>query len=87
MSTEILFALKEAVKALKGGSGTKHKFGAKDIKATRLSLGLTQEEFAVKLGVSVQAVRSWEQGGKKPGALSLALLGALLAEARQVEHA
>jgi putative transcriptional regulator len=88
MQNEILTSLREAAKALRGGrsNGRKFKMGRKEIQNTRQSLEMTQLEFAEKLGVSVQTVRSWEQGGRKPGALSLAMLGALLSEARRAEH-
>ena len=40
----------------------------------RTRLGLTQEEFAKKIGVSVFAVSKWERGLHKPRGLSLRAL-------------
>jgi DNA-binding XRE family transcriptional regulator len=38
----------------------------KDIVALRRFAGLTQEEFAEALGVSVHTLRNWEQGRRSP---------------------
>lgn len=45
----------------------------KEIRKIRLSLGLSQTDFAHYLGASVACVRSWEQGMRRPqgGALHL----------------
>ncbi len=40
----------------------------------RHNIGLTQEAFAALLGVSVQTLRNWEQGTRKPNGSALALL-------------
>ncbi len=45
-----------------------------DVVGLRSRLGLTQEKFARKLGVSVAAVGKWEQGLHKPRGLSLRAL-------------
>jgi DNA-binding transcriptional regulator YiaG len=50
------------------------------VKSAREKLNMTQEEFAEQLGVSVQAVRSWEQGLRTPGDFSQVMLNALLTE-------
>lgn len=86
MQNDILVTLREAAKTLRSGNGRKLKWAPRQIRNARLSLRMTQEEFADKVGVSVQTVRSWEQGVRNPGALSLAMLGALLVEDRQAEH-
>lgn len=36
------------------------------VRETRQHLGLTQEEFALQLGVSYQSVNRWENGRTKP---------------------
>ncbi len=45
-----------------------------DVVRLRTRLGLSQEKFAKKLGVSVFAVSSWERGINKPRGLSLRAL-------------
>lgn len=45
-----------------------------DIVALRGFLGLTQERFAVALGISVHTLRNWEQGRRRPDGPALALL-------------
>ena len=46
----------------------------KDIVALRRFAGLTQEEFAEALGISVHTLRNWEQGRRTPEGPALALL-------------
>ena len=46
----------------------------KDIAALRRFTGLTQEEFADALGISVHTLRNWEQGRRTPEGPALALL-------------
>ena len=45
-----------------------------DVVSLRSHLGLTQEKFAEKLGVSVSSVGKWETGQYKPRGLSLRAL-------------
>ncbi len=45
-----------------------------DVVRLRTRLGLTQEKFAKKLGVSVWIVSNWERGLNKPRGLSLRAL-------------
>ena len=37
-----------------------------DVRAIRMKLGLTQEEFAGQFGFSVNTLRHWEQGKRQP---------------------
>jgi len=46
----------------------------KDIVALRRFTGLTQQEFAEALGISVHTLRNWEQGRRRPEGPALALL-------------
>jgi putative transcriptional regulator len=48
-----------------------------DVVRLRTRLGLSQEKFARKLGVSVWTVSSWERGLNKPRGLSLRALDRL----------
>ncbi len=45
-----------------------------DVVRLRSRLGLNQEKFAEKLGVSLSSVEKWEQGHHKPRGLSLRAL-------------
>lgn len=45
-----------------------------DIVALRAFIGLTQEDFASALGISVYTLRNWEQGRRKPEGPAMALL-------------
>ena len=45
-----------------------------DVVRLRSRLGLSQEKFAEKLGVSVSSVSKWERGWYKPRGLSLRAL-------------
>src|SRR5271170_792738 len=37
-----------------------------DVRAIRVKLGLTQEEFAGRFGFSINTLRHWEQGKRRP---------------------
>ena len=45
-----------------------------DIAALRRFVGLSQNEFAAGLGISVHTLRNWEQGRRYPEGPALALL-------------
>ncbi len=51
----------------------------KTMKALRIAAGLTQQELAMRLGVSIGAVRSWDSGRSFPH-LSPASMAKLVAE-------
>lgn len=48
------------------------------VRETRQHLGLTQEEFALKLGVSYQSVNRWENGRTKPLPIAINLIKQIL---------
>ena len=48
--------------------------GGDDIIALRRFTGLTQEQFATALAISVHTLRNWEQGRRSPEGPALALL-------------
>lgn len=48
--------------------------GGEDIIALRRFTGLTQQQFANALGISVHTLRNWEQGRRRPEGPALALL-------------
>ena len=49
-------------------------FKAIDVKRIRRTLELSQDEFALMIGVSVATLRNWEQGRRIPDGPALALL-------------
>lgn len=48
--------------------------GGDDVVALRRFVGLTQEQFAKALAISVHTLRNWEQGRRTPEGPALALL-------------
>jgi len=50
------------------------RFLPDDIRSIRSNLDLTQEEFALMIGVSVATLRNWEQGRRTPDGPAMALL-------------
>jgi transcriptional regulator with XRE-family HTH domain len=44
---------------------------SKMIKRLRVALGLTQEQFAAKIGVTFSTVNRWENGKGKPSPLAM----------------
>jgi putative transcriptional regulator len=51
------------------------EFAEPDVRLLRERYGLTQEQFARLLGISVATLRNWEQGRRKPeGAARILLL-------------
>jgi DNA-binding transcriptional regulator YiaG len=49
------------------------------IREVRTCLGLTQEKFAAKLGVTLPTINRWENGRTKPSPLAFKNLRALIA--------
>jgi len=58
-----------------------------DVRAIRVRLGLTQQEFAVRFGFSVNTLRHWEQGRRVPEAPTRAYLLVIDREPKAVEKA
>ena len=48
--------------------------GGEDVVALRRFVGLTQQQFATALGISVHTLRNWEQDRRSPDGPALALL-------------
>jgi putative transcriptional regulator len=51
-----------------------HVAGEPDSREIRARLGLTQEEFAEALCISVKTLRNWEQGRREPSGPAMRLL-------------
>jgi putative transcriptional regulator len=58
-----------------------------DVKAIRGRLGMTQLEFAVSFGFSVNTVRHWEQGRRVPEGPTRAYLMVIAREPKAVQKA
>lgn len=61
--------------------------GSVDVKAMRSRFGLTQEQFALRFGLDVDAIRNWEQGRCLPDKSSAAYLRAIAADPDTVAKA
>jgi putative transcriptional regulator len=57
------------------------------VKEIRATLGQSQEEFALMIGVSVSTLRNWEQGRRTPDGPALALLRVTAQNPRAVAEA
>lgn len=62
-------------------------FKPEDVRAIRESLGKTQADFALLIGVSVATLRNWEQGRRVPEGPARALLRVAAANPRAVIRA
>ena len=58
-----------------------------DVKRIREARGLSQARFAAAYGFSVDAVRNWEQGRRKPDVAARALLTVIAKEPEAVDRA
>ena len=60
---------------------------AVDVFSLRTRLGLTQEQFAARVGVSVATLRHWERGDRSPKGAALVLLNVINKDPRAVMRA
>jgi len=58
-----------------------------DVQALRTRIGLTQEQFAAKFGISLGTLRHWERGDRKPHGPALVLLRVIEKNERAVLRA
>ena len=58
-----------------------------DVKAIRAGLGLSQQEFALRFGFSLAAVRDWEQRRRQPDPAARVLLTVIAHEPEAVDRA
>jgi len=58
-----------------------------DVRAIRRRLGMTQKEFAIQFGFSVNTVRHWEQGRRVPEGPTRAYLVVIGREPEAVQRA
>ena len=73
---ELLESVREAKEIMRGARLPSRRFRieAADVKQIRESLGLSQREFALLLGVSVATVQNWEQSRRQPRGAARVLL-------------
>ncbi len=73
---QLLESVKEGGQILRGEKEASRKFpyNSLDIKNIREKYNLTQEQFAVMLGISVRTLRNWEQGRRVPEGPAMVLL-------------
>lgn len=62
-------------------------FRPADVKAVRGTLGASQSEFALMIGVSIATLRNWEQGRRVPDGPALALLRVAAKNPQEVAEA
>ncbi|MBM3581522.1 MAG: helix-turn-helix domain-containing protein [Alphaproteobacteria bacterium] len=48
-----------------------------DVRAARRKLGMTQKDFALSFGVSLDTLRNWEQGRRRPEGSARVLLAVI----------
>lgn len=65
---ELVASVREGGAILRGETPASRSFSVQppDIKRIRDGFGLTQEQFAALLGISVRTLRNWEQGRRVP---------------------
>ena len=67
--------LLESVKQMRGGAGARvTKVKVPEAAEARARVGLSQQEFAVLLGVSARTLQDWEQGRREPTGAAKTLL-------------
>jgi putative transcriptional regulator len=65
---ELLSSVREGGRILRGGSKPSRSFEIKEpnVVAIRERYGLSQDQFASLLGISVRTLQNWEQGRRRP---------------------
>jgi putative transcriptional regulator len=73
---DLVQSLKEAkaISAGKSKASRRFKVEATDVKAIREGIGLTQDEFAKLMRVSIKTLQNWEQQRRQPTGPAAALL-------------
>jgi putative transcriptional regulator len=73
---ELLGSIKEAGEIMRGTQKATRERTLKwpDAAAVRQKLGMTQDQFAALIGISVRTLQNWEQGHRRPEGTARALL-------------
>jgi len=74
--TEISAGLNDAISHAKGEKTKtiEHKMESIDVKAIRQKTGMSQQKFCTTFGISLGALRHWEQGLRNPRGTARVLL-------------
>lgn len=86
---ELMSSVRQAGRTRRGTMkpGRTTVFKPEDLKAIRASLGASQTEFALMIGVSVATLQNWEQGRRTPEGPALALLRVAASNPKAVARA
>ena len=89
---EVVAGLRNAVRHAKGRNREviTHRVAVSeriDVKAVRRKLGLSQQSFAARFGISTATVRNWEQGRRRPEGAARVLLTIIDKEPAAVRRA
>jgi putative transcriptional regulator len=73
---KLVTSVKQAGRIKRGKlpASRRFKFSPAKVKAIRTTLGKSQSEFALMIGVSVSTLQNWEQGRRQPEGPARALL-------------
>jgi len=76
MFNDLLSSVKEAGQIRRGEVKASRRFlyNSIDVKKIRKKVGLTQDKFAVMMGIPLSTYQKWEQGSRKPTGAAAALL-------------
>ena len=89
---EIIVGLENAVRYARGSkAGTfEHRVevpGRVDVRSVRAKLGMSQQRFAERFGISTATLRNWEQGRRQPEGPARVLLTIIDREPKAVRRA
>lgn len=86
---DLLTSVRQAGKIRRGRAKASpvRTFRPADVKKVRATLGQSQQDFALMIGVSVATLRNWEQGRRTPDGPALALLRVAARNPRAVAEA
>jgi len=91
LGKRLIQSAKEARKIVRGEASSKsykmHIPAKIDVKAVRVRLNLTQEEFSIRFGLTLARVRDWEQGRSSPDSAARAYLTVIEREPKAVARA
>ena len=91
LGKRLIQSAKEARKIARGEADAKtykmHIPAEIDVRAVRVRLKLTQEEFSVRYGLTLARVRDWEQGRSAPDSAARAYLTVIEREPKAVARA